>query len=61
MLNKEQRFIANAESVRAEVLYDMSFVISANEFHALDFHKKLEEERNLDFNIYRNHIHNAPL
>jgi hypothetical protein len=61
MLDLNQKFISLAESVRAEALYDMAFIISANEFHSLDFFKELSDQRNLNFNIYTNHIQNAPL
>lgn len=60
MLN-EKKFISLGESIKAEVLYDMLFDININEFYALDFYKTKQERENLIYNLYRNHIQNAPL
>ena len=55
------KFISMADSVKAEKLYDMNFVINYNEFFALAFISNKRFEKQLVFNLYTNHIHNAPL
>jgi len=57
----EEQFIAMAEAVRANVRYDMAMNVSQNEFFALLRADECEAERRLVFNLYTNHIHNAPL
>lgn len=64
MLNTEEinnKFIAWADSVKAEKLYDMNFVVNYNEFFAFAFFHKRLFEKKLVFNLYTNHIQNAAL
>jgi hypothetical protein len=64
MLSGEEinnKFIAMADSIKAEKLYDMNFVTSTTEFFSLAFADQRIQEKKLVFNLYTNHIHNAAL
>jgi hypothetical protein len=49
----ENQFIIWAESIRAQVLYDMNFSVSINKFYAFDFLASQIEQRKLNFDIYK--------
>jgi hypothetical protein len=64
MLNTQEinnKFISWADSVKAEKSYDMNFVVNYNEFFAFAFINKRRSQEKLVFNLYTNHIQNAPL
>lgn len=64
MLNEQEinnKFISLADSIKAEKLYDMNFVVSQNEFFSLAHASDRIDEKKLVFNLYTNHIHNAAL
>jgi hypothetical protein len=51
--NINQRVISLAESVTAEVLYDISMVVNFSEFYLLKLKKNVIEQSNLNYNLYK--------
>jgi hypothetical protein len=49
----ENEFIKMAESIYAEMMYDMNFSVSVNRFYSIDFAASRIEQRILNFNIYK--------
>lgn len=49
----EDQFIKMAESIYAQVTYDMDFSVNVNRFYAFDFFASQIEQTKLNFDIYK--------